>query len=221
MIKNAMVVSAIFFAGCSSRVYDSFNSANDILSFQYGYAVQKQFESTRTPQNMEQFIAGMEAAKRGEPFPFSDDELRDVFIQFEGIQLEDQKANNLAQAEDYLKTISLDPSFIELVPQKLYYKKLNEGNGQSIGPEDILLANYTASVLELNKEIPVFSPDTSPISISVGDTISGFAQGVEGMQIGERRKLFIHPELAYGTFGGKIDPNQLLIIDVEVVGVIR
>ena len=216
-MKCIVVVLSIFLAGCSSKIPDC---RDDILSFHYGYALQKQFEATGMPQNMDQFRAGMEAAKRGAPLPFSDEVLDEAFTNFEGTVLEKQKIKNLAQAEKYLSEISLDPLVIELVPQKLYCRKLKESDGQLIGLEDILLANYSAAVLESDKEETVFSPRVSPTSISVGDTIVGFARGVEGMRIGERRKLYIHPELAYGTFGGKIDPNQLLIIDVEVVGIV-
>lgn len=56
------------------------------------------------------------------------------------------------------------------------------------------------------------------MQISVADTIPGFAQGVKGMQAGERRKLYIHPDLAYGLYGGKLEPNQLLVIELEVTG---
>jgi peptidylprolyl isomerase len=216
MMKYGTVILSIFFAGCSSNLLES---RNDILSFHYGYALQKQFEATGMPQNMDQFRAGMEAAKRGDPFPFSDEVLDEVFTNFEDTILEKQKIKNLSQAENYLEKISLDSSVIELIPQKLYYRELKKGDGQLIGPEDILLANYSAAILEGDKEEIIFFPRVSPTSISIGDTIIGFSRGIEGMHIGERRKLFIHPELAYGTFGGKIDPNQLLIIDVEAVGI--
>lgn len=49
----------------------------------------------------------------------------------------------------------------------------------------------------------------------LSETILGFAKGVEGMREGERRKLYIHPELGYALFG-HVAPNSLLIVDVEV-----
>ena len=41
---------------------------------------------------------------------------------------------------------------------------------------------------------------------------------VEGMRVGERRKIFIHPDLAYKTIG-HVPPNSLLIVEVEVLDV--
>lgn len=43
-----------------------------------------------------------------------------------------------------------------------------------------------------------------------------FARGIAGMKEGEIRKVFVHPDLAYGT-NGKLDPNLLIIFTVELV----
>ncbi len=37
-----------------------------------------------------------------------------------------------------------------------------------------------------------------------------------GMQVGKRRELIIHPDLGYGMVG-RLDPNVLLIFDLEVL----
>ena len=38
------------------------------------------------------------------------------------------------------------------------------------------------------------------------------------MKVGEKRRLFIHPNLGYGT-SGQLLPNSLLIFDIELVKV--
>ncbi len=55
-----------------------------------------------------------------------------------------------------------------------------------------------------------------PIKLSLGDTLKGFSMGVEGMRIGERRKIYVHPELAYGKLIGN-SPQELVIFEVEVI----
>jgi len=50
----------------------------------------------------------------------------------------------------------------------------------------------------------------------------GWDRGVDGMRVGDRRKLTIPPSMAYGTKGAPPDipPNAKLVFDVELVNVL-
>ena len=59
-----------------------------------------------------------------------------------------------------------------------------------------------------------------------GGAVIGFNRAVAKMSKGQRAKLTIPPELAYGTTGGTqyhppIPPNSTIIIDVEFLNVVR
>ncbi len=60
--------------------------------------------------------------------------------------------------------------------------------------------------------------DPIGFTIGVGQVIEGWDLGIAGLQVGERARLIIPPDLAYGASGiGPIGPNETLIFEVELV----
>jgi len=185
------------------------------ISFYRGYLLwQDYLQRPGMHYDFEQVIAGMRAAEEGKSFSCDEEKLQEKIREFQESLLAKQKEDNLADAEAFLSTIAKEDT-VELIPGKLYYKQLQKGSGKEIQIKSIPLLAY--SIWSYNRwgETELISFE-EPIPISLQDTIPGFAQGVAGMQEGEVRKLFVHPDLAYGTYG-KLDPNLLLIFVVKAV----
>lgn len=96
------------------------------------------------------------------------------------------------------------------------------------GQGDLATANQQISVHYEGKltDGTVFDasrPRGQPFSFTLGkgQVIKGWDLGVEGMAIGEIRRLTIPPELGYGATGagGVIPPNATLIFEVELLAV--
>lgn len=62
----------------------------------------------------------------------------------------------------------------------------------------------------------------SPFSFRIGQgrVIEGWEKGLMGMEVGEKRKLTISPEMGYGDqANGKIPANSTLIFEVELLDI--
>jgi FK506-binding nuclear protein len=61
---------------------------------------------------------------------------------------------------------------------------------------------------------------TFKFRLGVGEVIKGWDRGVEGMRVGDKRKLIIPPNMGYGSSKtGSIPPNSELRFEVELVDV--
>jgi len=99
---------------------------------------------------------------------------------------------------------------------------LKEGTGAIAKKGDTVSVHYVG-VLENGAKFDSSVDRGTPFEFTLGSgqVIPGWDTGVEGMKIGETRKLTIPPELAYGSSGAgsTIPPNATLIFQVELLGI--
>ncbi|MFH1181289.1 MAG: FKBP-type peptidyl-prolyl cis-trans isomerase [bacterium] len=97
---------------------------------------------------------------------------------------------------------------------------LKEGAGETAELGDTVSVHYTGW-LENGVKFDSSVDRGQPFSFALGagQVIKGWDIGVEGMKIGEKRKLIIPSELAYGSqgAGGVIPPDAVLIFEVELL----
>lgn len=100
---------------------------------------------------------------------------------------------------------------------------LKEGTGEASKNGDNVSVHYVGTLEDgtkfdssVDRGIPFSFP------LGAGQVIKGWDLGVLGMKVGEKRKLIIPANLAYGetgTPGGPIPPNATLIFEVELLGI--
>ncbi len=98
---------------------------------------------------------------------------------------------------------------------------LIEGSGPGAQRGQTLSLRYTGrlvdqTVFDTNEE-----PGDDPFSVQLGisNVIQGWQIGLQGLKVGERRRMTIPSELAYGATGSgnRIPPNAKLIFEVELL----
>jgi peptidylprolyl isomerase len=106
-------------------------------------------------------------------------------------------------------------------PTALKAETLIEGKGDGIKNGQQATVNYVGVTFKDGKEFDSsWGKGKQPFQFALGSgsVIPGWDQGVLGMKVGERRRLTIPAELAYGAQGSppKIGPNEALIFDIDL-----
>jgi peptidylprolyl isomerase len=98
---------------------------------------------------------------------------------------------------------------------------LQEGEGDGAKDGDTLTVHYVGMLEDGTKfDSSIDRGDPFTLTLGNGDVIEGWEEGLLGIKVGEKRKLTIPSELAYGesgAAGGMIPPNATLIFEVEAL----
>ena len=99
---------------------------------------------------------------------------------------------------------------------------LQQGTGAEAKSGDTVTVNYVG-MLQNGSKFDSSIDRGQPFVFSRGknSVIQGWELGVVGMKVGEKRKLTIPPELAYGAqgAGGVIPPNATLTFEIDMLGI--
>jgi FKBP-type peptidyl-prolyl cis-trans isomerase len=101
----------------------------------------------------------------------------------------------------------------------LIYETLQEGTGPACKSGDTVDMHYTGTFTD-GKKFDSSLDRNAPLSFTLGSAmvIRGWDEGIPGMKVGEKRKLTIPSDLAYGPKGkNPIPPNTPLVFEVELI----
>jgi len=126
--------------------------------------------------------------------------------------LSDIKNNITASIEDNVNIKDMQNSKVDI-------EILKEGEGEVSKNGDNLVVHYTGT-FENGQKFDSSLDRGTPFEFTLGNhsVIEGWEQGMLGMKIGEKRKMFIPYELGYGEGGyGPIPAKSNLIFEVELL----
>lgn len=102
----------------------------------------------------------------------------------------------------------------------LKIETLEEGTGEGVRAFDEVTVHYTGTLTNgtvFDSSVTRGVPFT--FVIGQGSVIQGWEEGILGMKVGEKRRLTIAPEKAYGRAQGHELQNETLIFDVELLDI--
>jgi peptidylprolyl isomerase len=108
-------------------------------------------------------------------------------------------------------------------PTELEVTEVTEGEGAEATAGSTVSVHYVGVAHSTGEEFDASYNRGAPLDfrLGVGQVISGWDQGVQGMKVGGRRRLVIPPHLGYGDrgAGGVIKPGETLIFVVDLIDV--
>jgi peptidylprolyl isomerase len=183
------------------------------LSETFGHMMGKHLESLGFEIELAKVFQGIELAFKGSDAPMSESECFQAISLIQENNHKKSAADNLSQAEAFLEKNAKQKGIVKLEANKLQYKVTHQGKGEIVKAGDAPKIRYKGTFLDGN----VFGESQEDEHISLGEIIEGLSKGVIGMKEGEKRTLYIHPDLAYKDAGGVLPPNSMLTFEIELV----
>ncbi len=126
----------------------------------------------------------------------------------------------LARSEAFLSCTGAADGVITTA-SGLQYEVLAEGVGDvSPDPRDFVCVHYRGDLIT-GAEFDSSYGRGAPAQFPAGGLIRGWVEALGDMTAGERRRLYIHPDLAYGLRGSPpvIGPQEALVFDMTLLEV--
>ncbi|MAL85392.1 MAG: hypothetical protein CMI23_03425 [Opitutae bacterium] len=108
---------------------------------------------------------------------------------------------------------------VKTLESGLQYLVISKGNGKKPDINDTVEVHYQGYLI--SGEIFDSSLESAePVSFAVNGVIKGWTEALQIMSVGDKWKLFIPSDLAYGETGNNsIGPNETLVFEVELIGI--
>ncbi|HEY5236478.1 MAG TPA: FKBP-type peptidyl-prolyl cis-trans isomerase [Rhabdochlamydiaceae bacterium] len=182
------------------------------VSEAFGHMLGKNIQSLGIDFATDHVVKGLQDALAGQTSPMSENECIQAITEAQEKSFKKLAVENLHKAAEFLSKNGKEKGVISLEDGKLQYKIDKKGKGSEVAEHNSALIRYTGKFIDGK----VFGSSKEDELISLDETIPGFGKGLIGMKEGEKRTLYIHPELGYGT-SGYLPPNSLLTFEIELV----
>ena len=201
----------------------------DKLSYALGMSMGHNFKGTGIKTlNSADFAAGVASVYDGVKPEMTFDEAKRIVNEYFAKLEAEMQAEAAKQGEvnrkngEAVLTENAKREGIKVTESGLQYEVLESGKGDSPKASDNVEVHYTGKLIDGT----VFDSSVErgvPASFGVTQVIPGWVEALQLMHEGDKWRLYIPSDLAYGPngAGGVIGPNMTLIFDVELLRVIK
>jgi peptidylprolyl isomerase len=185
------------------------------ISQALGQLMGKNLESMGIKFDIAKVIEGLKDASQGRDALMTEAECIEAITSAQEAHFKEMASENLKKAEEFLTKNKTASGVKDLEPGKVQYRIEKDGSGPLVEEKSAPLIRYTGKFLDGT----VFgsSKEEDRIDLAEEDLLPGFRKALVGMKEGEKRTVYIHPELGYGAKDYHLPPNSLLTFEIEVL----
>jgi FKBP-type peptidyl-prolyl cis-trans isomerase FklB len=202
--------------------------ASYAIGVNFGSYLKQGIQEDRADVDLELLIKGVRDALTKPKAEYSDAELTAAIEAFDKALEAKNSAINKATAEKNKKEgeafleKNKDLPGVHTTPSGLQYKVLKSGDGKKPEKTDIVRVHYHGML----PDGTAFDSSTQlgePVEFPVTSVVKGWSEALLSMKVGDKWKLFIPSDLAYGARrrSDVIGPNQVVVFDVELLAIVE
>ena len=130
-------------------------------------------------------------------------------------------AKNLKEGQDFLAA-NKEKKGVVTTASGLQYQVISEGKGASPKKTDVVRVHYHGTLTN-GKVFDSSVERKKPEEFPVNQVIPGWTEALQKMKVGDKWKVFVPSELAYGpeSRGEVIRPFSVLVFDVELLEIVK
>ncbi len=216
------LMSAALLAGCNGEKQVALETNVDKMSYGIGMSMARSVKGQPIEINNEAMLAGLQDVLNDKPAQLEEDVIREAFAAVREEQMEKQKmeAEGAVQVgADYL-TENAKKEGVKSTESGLQYEVITAGEGDSPAATDTVEVHYHGTLIDGT----VFDSSVergTPAKFPVNRVISGWTEALQLMKVGDKWRLHIPADLAYGAQSPspKIPANSALVFEVELLAI--
>ena len=222
-LASAIALIGLVLAGCDSETSVKLDTPAQKASYGIGLNMGKSLAQEGMADLDSNAVAqGIDDAIGKKEQKLTDEQLMEAFSALQARAEERLVEMNKEAAEKGKKFLedNAKRDGVKTTESGLQYEVVKKADGPQPGPDDVVTVHYEGSLTDGT----VFDSSIkrgTPIDLPVGGVIPGWVEGLQLMHVGEKYKLYIPSELAYGeqSPSPQIPANSVLVFDLELLGI--
>lgn len=216
------MMAATVLVGCNGEKEVALETNIDKMSYGIGMSMARSVKGQPIDINSDAMLMGLRDALADKEPRLEEEAIREAFAAVREEEMAKQEESSQAAkqvGEDYLVETAKKEG-VKATESGLLYEVLESGKGDSPAATDTVEVHYHGTLIEGS----VFDSSVergTPAKFPVNRVISGWTEALQLMKVGDKWRLHIPANLAYGAQSPspKIPANSALVFEVELLNI--